>query len=62
MALWWELHVTSYTGFILIFSYYLHHRNAYDYIQYNCKHTACDQQVSLKEREGTNISTLCFFS
>lgn len=48
----------------LCFSYYLHHKSTYDYIQYNAvwqAHVFCVEQVVLTGRGDTNISALCLF-
>lgn len=62
-----NLNVTSYTRFILIFVLVITYitENTYDYIQYNAvwqAHASVPNRFSLKGREGTNISTLCYFS
>lgn len=61
-----NLNVTSYTRFILIFVLVITYitENTYDYIQYNAVWQArfCAKQVFFEREEGTNISTLCYFS
>lgn len=69
LSFWWGMEIKCNKLYKihsnLCFSYYLHHKNTYNYIQYNAvwqAHVFCVEQEVLTESKDTKIITLCPFS